>query len=136
MAKKEPIMDVALLIKERWCNEIFDHQKTLEIRGDPVKKRGRFAIAASGTGTLVGEATLVDCLEVGKYSDKNGLRPFHKQYKNLFIGKVEHFPKHRIKDLSIVTYANIYAWVLDHARRYETPIPYKHNKGALKWVKI
>ena len=39
-----------------------------------------------------------------------------------------------ITDLSIVTYPVVYAWVLDEPMRYEVPIPYAHNQGAVKWV--
>ena len=81
-SKKGDLMDTALVIKGQWCNEIFDNQKTWEIRGDPIQKRGRFAIAASGTGTLVGEATLVNCLRVGKYDEAKGLRPYSRKKRN------------------------------------------------------
>lgn len=29
-----------------------------------------------------------------------------------------------------------YPWVLANARRYDTPIPYNHPKGAVTWVKL
>ena len=61
-------LDHALLIKAEWCQEIFEHGKCWEIRGQCSKIRGRIAIAQSGTGTLVGEATLVDCIVVERYS--------------------------------------------------------------------
>ena len=56
--------DLALLIKPEWCAEILDNGKVWEIRGSYCHKRTRFAIAKSGTQTLVGEATLVNCLNV------------------------------------------------------------------------
>jgi len=134
---KEP--DVALLIKPEWCDQILDNGKVWEIRGERCLKRGRFAIAASGTGTLVGEATLVDSLPVGKYNaESKELEPYRneKKYRRLFMAKEWNMPKHRIKDLSIVTYPKVYAWVLDDAVRYKKPVPYDHPQGCVKWVKL
>ena len=56
----------ALVIKETWCKKIFGSTKTWELRGAPTHKRGRIAIAQSKTNLLVGEATLVDCVPVGR----------------------------------------------------------------------
>merc|ERR1719182_244627 len=130
-------MDTALVIKENWCNEIFDHGKTWEIRGDQCKKRGRFAIAASGTGTLVGEATMVNCLKVGKLDEETGeLKRCRKEPKKNFIARPNNFKKHRIKDFSIVTYPKVYAWVFNDVVKYKTPLPYIHPQGAIKWIKL
>ena len=126
-APTKQLPDVALVIKPVWTNEIFEHNKTWEIRGERTRKRGRVAIAASGTGTLVGEATFVNCLEVGRYEQATKkLRPFDQTTKHhkVFLGN--HFSKHRIKDLSTVKYPKVFAWVLAEAVRYENPVPYKH----------
>ena len=105
--------------------------------------RGRFAIACSGTGTLVGEASLVDCLKVGSYDKQSGLGPWTDDdgvvtaaSRKLFLGAPGHFPKHRIADLSIVKYEKVYAWVLEGAVRYVTPVKYKHPVGAVVWVTL
>jgi len=29
-----------------------------------------------------------------------------------------------------------FPWVLENARRFETPIPYKHPRGAMIWVDV
>ena len=44
-------LDRALVIKPEWCEQIFAHGKRWEIRGEPCNRRGRFAIAESGTST-------------------------------------------------------------------------------------
>lgn len=59
-------VDRALIIKPCWIQKIFEKGKVWEIRGHSCKKRGRFAIGASGTGMLVGEATMINCLKAGK----------------------------------------------------------------------
>ena len=48
------------------------------------------AFAQSGTGTLVGEATLVDCIVVGRYSEEHRcLMPYSPQEHDLelFLGR-------------------------------------------------
>ena len=132
-------MDRGLVIKREWCEQIFAHGKRWEIRGERCNRRGPFAIAESGTSTLVGEATLADCFQVGRYiKETRRLVPYSQEENDLrlFLGRPEHFEKHRITDLSIVTYPVVYAWVLDEPRRYEVPIPYVHNQGAVKWVDL
>ena len=37
------------------------------------------------------------------------------------LSKRKHFTKHRIKDLSIVTYRKPHVWEISHARRYKPP---------------
>ena len=46
---------VALVIKKRWCDEIFEGSKVWEIRGSSLAKRGRICIAQSKSQMLVGE---------------------------------------------------------------------------------
>lgn len=45
-------------------------------------------------------------------------------------------PKHRITDMSIVTYPKVFAWVLRDAVRYNPPLPYEHVQGCVKWVTL
>lgn len=116
-----------------------DNGKVWEIRGEPCRFRGRFAIAASGTSSVVGEATMVDCLRVGKIDKETGkLMPYRrtKAYKKVFLGREEHFKKHRIADLSIVKYPTVYAWKLDDAVRYKKPQEIFIPQGCIKWVNI
>ena len=129
----------ALVIQAEWCEQIFEHGKRWEIRGERCNIRERFAIAMSGTCMLVGEATLVDCFVVGKYIEETkSLVPYSQKKSDLglFLGRQEHFDKHRIPDLSMITHPVIYAWVLDEPMRYALPKPCKHPPGAIKWVKL
>jgi len=132
-------LEVALLIKPQWCRKIFEKGKIWEIRGQPCNKRTRFAIAASTTGMLVGEATLINCLKVGKINKNTGkLMPWSNRHKHKkeFIGQRCNLKKHQIADLGTVTYSKVYAWVLDNVVQYKKPLPYKHPQGAIKWVKL
>ena len=128
---------MALVIKKRWCDEIFDGSKVWEIRGTPVAKRGRVAIAQSKSKQLVGEATVVACLKVGRRV-KGRLVAWSKEEKDEknFIGKKENLQYHRVEDLSWVKYKKVYAWVLQNRKRYTTPLPYKHTQGCVTWVKL
>ena len=128
----------ALLIKPEWCQQIFEKGKIWEIRSSVCRKLGcRFAIAESQSGTLVGEATVINCLKVGRLSKKTQqLKRWSKKHKSDFIGRKENFHKHRIADLNIVKYQEVYAWVLDGVVRYKQPVPYTHPQGAVKWVKL
>ena len=80
--------------------------------------RGRIALIQSGTGLVYGEAVLTDCIELTREMLESN------------------FDRHRISDLSIVTYEHPCAWVLTDAKKYENPIPYKHPQGAVVWVNI
>ena len=44
--------------------------------------------------------------------------------------------KHRIQDLSIITYSKPHAWVMREAHRYKVPQPYKHPQGAVVWIDL
>ena len=127
------------MIQAEWCEQIFEHGKRWEIRGEHCNIRERFAIAMSGTCMLVGEATLVDCFVVGKYIEETkSLVPYSQEETDsrLLLGRPEHFGRHRIPDLSTVTYPVIYAWVLAEPTRYAVPRPYNHPRGAVKWVDL
>jgi hypothetical protein len=54
------VMD-CLIIKEKYLNQIFDEDKTLEIRGTKTKKRGKIGLIQSGSGKVFGECYLIDC---------------------------------------------------------------------------
>lgn len=129
------LMNKALLIKKHWVDQIFDNGKIWEIRGERCTKRGRFCIAQSQSGLIMGEATMVDCLKVGKLKDGK-LKPFSKSNRKHFIAKECNMPKHRIEDMSIVTYPKVFAWVLRDATRYNPPLPYEHVQGCVKWVTL
>ena len=47
---------------------------------------------------------------------------------------VGNLAKFRIQDLSIVTYAVVYAWVSEEPRRNAAPIAFVHRCGAMMWI--
>ena len=62
--KKSQRPAVALVIKKRWCDQIFEGSKVWEIRGNALTKRGRICIAQSKSKTLVGEVSWKLCERV------------------------------------------------------------------------
>lgn len=107
-----------LIIKDPWIDLILDDKKRWEIRGMATKIRERILLIKSGTGCIWGEAGLVDCFKVSI-----------EQLQNSYF-------QHRIpiEEIHDIKYRNPYAWVIEKPRRYYTPIPYKHPKGAIIWV--
>lgn len=124
----------ALYIKEQWAEEILEGRKTWEIRGRRLHIRGRVALAASGTGRLIGEVVFVDCLEVGHRDAAGALVPGAEA--DLFIGRPDNYCKHGISDVSQVTYARVYAWVMEAPRRYHPAVPFQRKAGQVGFIDL
>ena len=108
----------ALIVKQPWVDYILDGKKVWEIRGSNTKIRGRIALIQSGSGLVVGECDLVDCLAL----DKKSFQENRKQ--------------HQIPNIEQMPYKNTFAWVLANAVRYQQPRPYRHPCGAVIWVNL
>ena len=110
---------VALVVKKQWIDKILTGEKDWEIRGCATARRGciHFAESKAG-GTLVGRARLVDCIRIPKAAFEN------------------HIHRHCVTSVADVPYKNIFAWVLEDAERFAKPFVYKHNPGAVIWVKV
>ncbi|CAE7403305.1 unnamed protein product, partial [Symbiodinium sp. CCMP2456] len=95
----------ALTIKPQWCRKILDGSKVWEIKGQNCKKhlRERICIAESGSGKLLGEMTVCDSFKITR-EDLEANRHLH-----------------RIDDLSIIKYSNIYAWVIEDVEACQNP---------------
>ena len=110
--------DRALCVKKKWIDLILSGQKTWEIRSTATRSRRVVGLAESGSGLVVGEVRIADCLP---------LEP---------ADLPQHFGKHCIADCGLVKYRKIFAWVLEDAKRYSEPKPYVHPAGAIVWVKL
>lgn len=112
----------ALLVRRPWVDLLLDGSKTWEIRGAATSLRGRVALACSGTGLILGGASLVAChgplsaaqLESAAHLHRVpvGAHPAGKRYKRVF------------------------AWEFAAAERLATPRRYKHPQGAVIWVRL
>lgn len=112
-----------LLIRQPFAEWIVTGKKTWEIRGSATKVRGRIAIIASGTGTIVGTCELCDVEGPLKLKDvranarKLNFRP-NEISGPLYYGDRTH------------------AWVMRAAKRLKKPVPYDHPQGAVIWVSL
>lgn len=108
-------IEKALIIKKEWLDLIFDGGKVWEMRTYGTNIRATVGVVESGTGLIVGEVTIVGSMLIS---------PVKK-----------HIRSHKVEDLELIKKWK-WAWILEDAKRYETPIPYKHPKGAVIWVNI
>lgn len=111
----------ALIIKQVPLDKILAGTKTWEIWGSRTNIRETIGLIQSRSGTVVGLCELVDCF--GPLSAEEFRRNARK------AGMVQ---SHAI----LGGYENTFAWVLSNARRFKTPVPYKHPGGAVIWVEL
>ena len=109
---------VALTIKKEWLDLILAGKKTWEIRGTPTQRRGYIHFAESGSGRLRGRCKLVAC---------------QRLERSTFM---QHQSRHRVPDVNMVKYKNIWAWILEEAEPYDTPFEYSHKQGAVIFVTV
>lgn len=106
-----------LVIASPYVDWILEGVKTWEMRSQAALFRGDFALIKKGTGLIVGVATLDDCLSPIKTKDLPS-----------FIDK------HRVDySKSAKLAAWCVPWVVSNVKKIE-PMPYKHPRGAVKWV--
>lgn len=114
-------MDI-LIVKPKWADRILEYNKLWEIRGSNISKRGKIAIAKSGTGCVFGTVNLIGSIPLTK-------ELWDTNEKN-----------HQV-DISwgelLKIYKKPYAWIFEYGsvEKYQTPVPYEHPKGAVIWVK-
>src|SRR5689334_2504251 len=66
----------ALLVREPYVSLILSHRKRWELRGMSTKIRGRIGLVRSGSGLVVGECDIADCLgpiELGELAKTTNL---------------------------------------------------------------
>jgi hypothetical protein len=111
----------ALIIRKPWLDQILAGTKIWEIRGSRTKIRGTVGLIQSRSGTVVGLCELVDCFgpmtaeEFRRNARKAGMIP---------------------AEAVLGSYENTFSWVLANARRFKTPLPYRHPSGAVIWVEL
>lgn len=111
--------DRALIVQSRWCELILEGVKTWEMRSTKTNVRGTIGLIESGTGFIVGKATLVDSLECLTETEY-----------------FQHVDKHQIHSPTLASSKWKYPWVLEDAIKFRDPVRYIHPKGAVIWVKV
>lgn len=110
------IPERSLIVRNPWIDLILHGQKTWEMRSRLTNIRGRIGLIWQGSGLIVGECNLVDCL--------SPISAFETS---------DYYDFHRIEDFELIVDWPV-PWVLEGAKRYDTPIPYIHPRGAVTWV--
>jgi hypothetical protein len=113
-----PRIGRALFVLPGPLRKILAGTKTWEIRSRPTKIRGPVGLIESGSGTIVGTCTVVGC--VGPLTRTEAKRNARKAG----------FPR---GDPSAT---GCYAWIVERARRLPSPVPYRHPRGAIIWVRL
>ena len=116
--------DAALIVRAPGDGLLVDEIKTWEVRGKPTNKIGRIAIAWAGSGCLVGTVDIQGCIDITRDD----------------LCHPTNVEKHMIKELrqfqQLDKYKRVFAWKIGNGCRFKEPIPYKHNKGAVSWVRL
>ena len=112
-----------LVVDSPWVDLLLNGVKTWEMRSSKTSKRGRFGLIAKGTGMVVGEIDLIDC--VGPLSSSALKANEHRHA----ITPSRKAPEEWIDRWNV-------AWVMANACRYKTPRPYHHPSGAVIWVNL
>lgn len=112
-------MNRALIIKKEYLDKILSGEKTWEMRSRATKICEKIGLIESGSGLIVGECWLL-----------GSLSPIEKEFSYFATKKF-----HCVNDFSLLKKWK-HPWLIDLAKRYDNPIPYKHPKGAVIWVKI
>lgn len=112
-----------LLVRQPFADWIVDGRKTWEVRGSATKVRGRIAIIASGTGTIVGTC------ELNSVEGPLKLKDLRANARRL---------NYRADQISGPLYYGdrTHAWVMRAAKRLKKPLRYEHPQGAVIWVSL
>ena len=112
--------DWALSVKKEWCECIFQHGKSWEIRGCHCRAHlgERVAIAQAGSGHLVGEVTIVESRELSQAELTAAVA------------------LHQVQDLSRIACRRPHVWVLERVQAYAHPKPYRHPIGCVAWIPL
>lgn len=120
LSSDHPPVTHGLLVRQPWADLIVQGKKTWEIRGRSTSIRGRIAVIAAGTGTIVG---LCDLLEVVGPLSLSRYRA---------AGDLHCIPSDR---LDALPYVHTYAWRVGNAVAVPA-LKYNHPPGAVIWVRL
>lgn len=110
-------MAKGLIIRKEWLDKILNDGKHWEMRATHTNQRGLIKLIEAGSGLIMGE-----CMIAGSHEVTEDLAR-------------QSFNAHQVSDYNLLKKWR-YAWRLCNVKKYEKPIPYKHPKGAVIWVKL
>lgn len=120
-----------LMIREPYISLILMNKKRWELRGTPTKLRGRIGLIRSGSGLVVGECEIVDCLGPLDFETLRASRElsFEENHELALDGHLPYVQKDGIT-------SKTYAWVITCPLVYTRPLHYHHPSGAITFVDL
>lgn len=121
----------ALMVREPYVSMLLTHRKRWELRGLPTKIRGRIALIRSGSGLVIGECQITDCIGPIDFETlkKTPNLSTHERLEIAADGR----PPYVEKDS---TASKTYAWVIEEPVVYKWPLRYRHPSGAIIFVDL
>ena len=116
------VYEKAIIVDEPWVSMILRGEKIWEMRSKRTNFRGPVALIRKRSHSVVGTATLVDCLAPLSLRDLALHQPLHG------IPASEH--------KAVVVLGRLIPWVLRDARALGQPISYLHRSGQQIWVRL
>jgi hypothetical protein len=120
-----------LMIREPWISQILMKRKLWELRGFPTKIRGPLALIWSGSGLILGECQLDDCV---------GPVDFETLVESGSLSSMERSEIERDGRPPYVADDNVtsktFAWVVSSPILYPSPVAYNHPSGAITFVDL
>ena len=116
------IIQRALIVQNPWASLIVGGRKKWELRKRACHIRGRVGIIEAGSGFIIGEADLVDCINLSSPQVGDDLQ----RWRSL----------HMVSPSEMEKYTVNFAWCFENAQRYKQPRAYEHKKGAQIWVEL
>jgi len=121
LTKRRALPERALLIRSPHIEKVLAGSKTWEIRSRSTNVRGTIGLIRSKSGLIVGTCELVGVIGPLSYGEfRNNARKWGGT----------------AADAERSDHLRFYAWVLRKAKRFRTPIPYRHPSGAIIWVRL
>lgn len=114
-------MERALIVKQPYADLIMSGQKVLEMRSRHTNVRERVGIIPKGSGKIIGSVEIIGSFDL---SDEPRLKSIAGQTFHC----IESSEWHLLDKWC-------FGWQLDSPTPFDKPIPYKHPKGAVTWVR-
>lgn len=123
--------DRGLMVREPYVSLILTNKKRWELRGTSTNIRGRIGLIRSGSGFVVGECEILDCIGPLDFETLVASRELATE-ETQQLRREGQAPYTRIDGAISKTYA----WVLATPVLYPRPLRYKHPSGAITFVDL
>lgn len=121
----------ALMVREPYLSFILMSKKRWELRGTPTAIRGPIGLIRSGSGHVVGQCEILDCIGPLDFMSLKTSPDLSSEERQELLreGRVPYLQKDGEA-------SKTYAWIVAHPRIYPEPIRYRHPSGAITFVDL